>query len=152
MTHLIWLHEDALSATHPVFNEAGEADAVFIWDDAYFQKWGHSMKRLMFLYETLCELPVTLYRGDTIETLNALMTEKNADTLYVPHSINPDFQQVMAALKTDHSVKIVKDAPFAIPKKELGGPKRFFQYWKKVQKSAMQKHAGLNPSQGELEL
>ena len=67
---LIWLHEDALCASHPVFSAAPSVcEAVFVWDDAYLQHAHYSLKRLVFLYETLCELPVTIIRGHTLEEI-----------------------------------------------------------------------------------
>ena len=68
--HLIWLHEDALRASHPVLeNFSREADAVYIWDDAYLQKMNYSFQRLVFIYETLTELSIPVYRGKTADVL-----------------------------------------------------------------------------------
>ena len=39
MSRFIWLHEDCLRATHPVFAHAPQARAVFIWDDVVHMGW-----------------------------------------------------------------------------------------------------------------
>ena len=39
MNSLIWLHEDSLRDTHPVFNRVdGDCHAFFIWDNAYLKR------------------------------------------------------------------------------------------------------------------
>ena len=51
---LIWIHEDALRITHPVFKLAPNGtEALFVWDNPYFQKLDYSLKRLVFIYESL---------------------------------------------------------------------------------------------------
>ena len=57
-SHAIWLHEDMLSTAHPVFEQADFKNekplSFFIWDQEYFKAQNYSLKRLVFLYETLC--------------------------------------------------------------------------------------------------
>jgi hypothetical protein len=136
MTNLIWLHEDALRADHPVFLAAGgSAPSVFVWDEAYWRECGYSFKRLVFLYETLCELPCAIYRGPMRQTLLDLIAKHGALALFVPETPNPALQEVIAALAGHTSVTIVPDEPFVLLKKE---PRlsRFFNYWKSAEKLA----------------
>ena len=136
MSALIWIHEDALRADHPVFTAAGDgADAIFIWDDAYFSTQGYSFKRLVFIYECLMELPVTLYKGDMATVLSELI---NGRALYVPTTPNPDFQAVMSTLSKTTKVHLVAETPLTFIETEPN-MKRFFRYWNKARKSALSK-------------
>lgn len=129
---LIWLHEDALRADHPVFSQAGDgAQAVFIWDDAYMAEMGYGLKRRVFIYETLLELPVEIYAGPIVATLREM----------APHHIltgktpNPLLKEMMQALRGGLKVTTVSDDAFVQmdAQPEL---KRFFKYWNKAKKKA----------------
>ena len=59
MADLIWLHDEALRASHPVLSPvSSQLPAVFIWDNAYFDAMHTGFKRRVFIYEALAELPV----------------------------------------------------------------------------------------------
>lgn len=141
MTHtLIWLHEEALRVTHPVFKAAPEATrAVFIWDDHYLQKLDYSLKRLVFIYETLCGLPVDIIRGDTLSSVKELAPTR----LFIPGSDKPHIVSMTNVLKTITNVEIIKDEEFA----QLRAPrelKRFFKYWSLAEETAFLKNGGID--------
>lgn len=136
MANLIWIHEDALRADHPVFEAAGkEAAALYVWDDAYLKEMGYGMKRLVFMYEAVCTLPVTIIRGDTKEVLDEVSGEK----LFVPKTPNPTLCAIAGSLSKP--VNWVADEPFVVLNKtpEL---KRFFRYWNKAKKVALKPNGG----------
>ena len=142
MSELVWLHEDALRADHPAIQAAGDTARVcFIWDEAYLQKMDYGFKRLVFIYETLCELPVSIYKGDTVASLTELVRETGADRIYLPETPNPELLDFVARLKRDFEIKIVSDTPFITISRQPD-IKRFFRYWNKVKKLAIQKHGG----------
>ena len=138
---LIWLHEEALRKSHPVFLTAPEnTQALFIWDDNYFKQRGYSLKRLVFIYETLCTLPITIFQGDILDVL----TQYNPSILYIPYSYSDFVQNVACKLSGLVKIEWVDDEPFVnLPQKSAF--KRFFQYWKKAEKFALtengKKHA-----------
>ena len=137
MSTLIWIHEDCLSENHPVFDHAGkDARAVFIWDKSYFEMQKYSTKRQVFLFETLCELPFDVYEGETLDTLKDLMSQFEVETLYIPETPTPIFQDIAAELAQDSTVEIVETPTFAdVPMDKTY--KRFFQYWKKAKKQLL---------------
>jgi hypothetical protein len=137
---LIWIHEEALRLTHPVFNAAPSGTrAVFIWDDNYFRALNYSLKRLIFIYETLCELPVDILRGDAVSVIKELMPSR----LYVPSTGKPHIILVIDQLKTITEVEIIQDEVFAqIP--ETTDFKRFFKYWSFAEKTASLRHGGID--------
>ncbi|MEG4118028.1 hypothetical protein QUA43_11195, partial [Microcoleus sp. N9_B4] len=57
---IIWLHGDCLSPEGPAFQAHPEAPAIWVWDDALIDEWQLSLKRMVFIYECLLELPVVI--------------------------------------------------------------------------------------------
>lgn len=137
---LIWIHDEALRATHPVFT-AGPVGtkAIFVWDDSYLQQLGYSLKRLVFIYETLTKLPVEIIKGNTLYTIKEL----SPPCVYVPESNKPHINSIMAQIQSSIRVKIIPDEPFIITN-EFGEFNRFFKYWKAAEKSALQKNGAAN--------
>lgn len=136
MSALIWLHEDALRADHPVFKSAGAgAEAVFIWDDAYFQSEGYSLKRLVFIYELLADLNITCLKGET-ETV--LKDYAQGRKIFVPKTPNPKFKEIIDSLD---DAAIIPDIPLVIVPDDVD-LKRFFRFWNKAKKSALSSSVG----------
>lgn len=137
MTTLIWLHEDALRLDHPVFARAPEAQVVHIWDDAYLRAREYSLKRLVFLYETLCDLGVAVRPGETREVLRA----QTPEALFIPQSPNPFIKQVAADLAAILPVTLVPDEPLVVLETDSVF-RRFFAYWKHARATACLPDAG----------
>lgn len=139
-TPLILLHEEALRMTHPVFKLApAETRAIFLWDEDYFRSTGYTLKRLIFIYETLCELPVDIIQGNTL----AVIRELAPSVLYAPATNNPLIVNVIGSLKGIAPVKLVEDEAFVMIKKGIKF-RRFFQYWNKAEKVAFVHNGGAN--------
>lgn len=137
---LILLHEEALRMTHPVFKDTpSETRAIFVWDDDYFRRTDYSLKRLVFMYETLCELPIDIIRGNTLD----IVRECAPSILYVPATNNPLIVDIIHDLKSAVPVQIIEDEAFAVIKNPTDF-KRFFQYWNKAKKSAFIQNGGVN--------
>ena len=134
---LHWLHEDALNAEHPAVSGLRGADRVcFVWDDEYLNAMDYSFQRLVFIYETLCELPVEIHRGETVGVLLQKAQEMGADILCVPASPNPKIQATIEALRHHLQVEVVDEEPFV----EFRRPpslRRFFAYWKSAKAQLM---------------
>jgi hypothetical protein len=129
---IIWLHDSALLLTHPVFKAArGDAKVIYIWDDEYFKAENYSLKRLVFIYETLCEMPVEIIRGDTLSTLLGF----DVVTIYIPATTNTYLQRIVSELAKSRDVNVINEAPFVVLKnnKEF---RRFFSYWNQIAESA----------------
>ena len=139
MSRFIWLHEDCLRATHPVFAHAPQARAVFIWDDAYMDAMHYGLKRRVFIYETLCDLPVEIYAGDTIDTWRALQNMAGASDIITGKTPNPALKAMMPTLREGLQLTTIADAPFVhldAAKDDAGQLRRFFKYWNKAKKNA----------------
>lgn len=136
MSDLVWLHEDALSMDHPVFEVAApDSVAVFVWDDAYLQQMDYGFKRLLFIYESLLELDVRIVRGDLVDCLGQLARGQGG-RIRVPETPNPRLQQVVEQLRLEFEVEVVAERPFVTLPREPD-LRRFFRYWNKARGAAM---------------
>jgi hypothetical protein len=132
MNSIIWLHDQSLRLSHPVFDLAtNDVKPLFIWDNKYFQESDYSLKRLVFIYETLCELNIDIIFGNTLDVLLDLAPQK----LYIPFAFNPFIDNIISKLPTESKIYIVPDEPFVIIPDNFKFA-RFFQYWNKAKKSA----------------
>ena len=137
---LIWVHEDALSQSHPVFSAAGDEHvALFVWDNEYFQSQNYTVKRLLFIYECLLEMDVQIIKGNTAEVLSDFC-EGQIYTAYTP---NPYFLDIIEKLRTSSSrVTMIEGEPFSQIDSDVPMG-RFFQFWNKGRKFIMKPNAGL---------
>jgi len=145
MSDLVWLHEDALSMDHPVFDRAAPGSlAVYVWDDAYLQQVDYGFKRLLFIYESLLELDARIVRGDFVDCLGRLAREQGG-RIRVPETPNPRLQQVVEQLRGEFEVDVVDGRPFVSLPREAD-LRRFFRYWNKARGAAMNAGGGAGES------
>ena len=137
---LIWLHEEALRVTHPVLSAAPEGTrAIYVWDDKYLRQLDYSLNRLVFIYETLCELPVEILRGDTISIIKQIAPS----ILYIPATTKPHITSTISKIKSVANVEIIPDENFVTIAK-VADFRRFFPYWNIAQHTAFQKNGGID--------
>jgi hypothetical protein len=142
MTHepLILLHEESLRMTHPVFHVAPlNTKVIYVWDDTYVQHSAYSLKRLIFIYETLCAMDVAILHGVTLNVLQ----EINCSKVYIPYTNNLLLLNLIDSIRKVFQVEIVADEPFVNIKKPIEF-KRFFQYWSKAEKTAFLQDGSLD--------
>jgi hypothetical protein len=130
---LIWLHDEALRINHPVFQAAPPlTQAIYVWDNNYFETLGYSLKRLVFIYETLCELPVDIVQGETPTIIKALAPS----VIYLPATNKPHLVAVIRSLKPLTEVEVIDDKSFVEVDREIDF-RRFFPFWKLAEKDAL---------------
>ena len=141
MVGLVWLHEEALRADHPIFAAVPGAKALFCWDVNYMAEADIGLRRQIFIYESLIDLDVTIIRGAASQLLPLVARRDQATHLCVPDTPNPLIQEELSKVKaalTGIVVELVSDRPFvhlaATP--DLG---RFFRYWNKARKQALRR-------------
>ena len=130
---IIWLHDKALSL--PQFSALGASEqdpALFIWDDAYFRSRAYALKRLVFIYETLCALPVEIIHGDTL----AVMRQRAPENIKTFFSADTRIRAMIERLAQEHRVKVIRPRPFAHIDEDYQF-QRFFKYWNKAKKTAL---------------
>jgi hypothetical protein len=130
---LILIHPEALRADHPVFKfSTGDTQSIFVWDEKLFKELNYSMKRLIFIYESLIELPVDIIHGSTFEMITACNPEK----ILIPSTHNPVLNEYYQALRSIAPLEVIEDEAFVTMKSDIPYS-RFFQYWNKAKKLAM---------------
>ena len=109
-----------------------EDHAVFIFDDAYLAASGWGLKRILFVYETLLELPAEIHRGPTISTLSALIADVRATGVVTVDTPDPWIRDRIGELADVTTVDIVPAPCFV----ELTGNtdlRRFSRYWARAE-------------------
>lgn len=126
---IIWVHGDCLSPHHPGLQKYPNAPAIWVWDDALLEEWQISLKRIVFIYECLLELPVVIRRGDVATEVVAFAKEHHADVVITTESPSPRFDKICSKIEECVPVEVLAVAPFL----EYDGYidlKRFSRYWK----------------------
>lgn len=122
MKPVVWMHEDCL---RPILVGA---PAIFV-----FECNGHSLKRLVFLYESLLELDVEIEKGEVVPLVRAFAARHGADRIVTAFTECP---RLMSYAKT-LGAEVVNDDPFVV----TAGPfdlKRFSRYWQRIERQALQ--------------
>ena len=137
---IIWFHDKALDKNnHALIDIDDNTKAIFVWDDVYFQRRAYSLKRLVFIYETLCEMPVDIIKGNLYEVMQTI----SPDSIKTFFSADVIIKDLIKRLSDDFKVEVVKPLPFVQVAEEIDF-KRFFRYWNKVKKTAFNRDGDNN--------
>ena len=128
---IVLLHEKSLRIPDAVVDRL-EKDirVIYVWDDEYYKNRGYSLKRLVFIYETLSKLPVQILRGDTIQVVGSFNPKK----VLIPFTADIGLTKLSQSLSRSFNVEIVRDDLFCEEDFSFE-TKRFFKYWKKAKKT-----------------
>ena len=130
---IVWVHGDSLSATSSALQACPGAPSIFVFDDALLASYQLSLKRMVFLYECLLEMPVAIRRGDIVTEVLEFAREQGADVVATTPSPSPYFKEISRRLNSELQLVVHPDPPFAEDRSyDL---KRFFRYWSKAQTS-----------------
>ena len=129
---LLYIHDKGLGDNQPIFSRmTPNSRALFIWDDAYFKKRNYSLKRLVFIYETLISMPVEIVLGETSEIVNDLAPKKIITT----YTADIELRRLMSETFKDFELELVYPKAFVHINDEFNFT-RFFKYWNKAKKTA----------------
>jgi len=137
---IVWLHGDNLNPHSPALTAAAYAPALWVWDDALLARAPISLKRIVFLYECLLELPVTIRRGDVADEVLRFAAEQGADGVLTNATPAPGFAAIRQQLELTLPVVVLPEDAFVTPPAGLD-LRRFNRYWRKVEAAAMQVQA-----------
>jgi hypothetical protein len=130
---IIWVHGDCLNPHSPAFELYPDAPAIFVWDDKLLEEYQISLKRIMFIYECLLELPVTIKRGHVTREIVDFARAHGADRIVTVESPSPRFRAICRHMVKHLPVEVLPLEPFI----DYDGPldlKRFSRYWRVAQK------------------
>ena len=128
---VVLLHEKSLRIPNTVIERlTEETKVIYVWDDEYYKKRGYSLKRLVFIYESLCTLPVQILRGNAAE----ILTSFNPKKVLIPFTADTGLTKMSENLSRRFNVEIIKDDLFCEVNFDFE-TKRFFKYWKRAEKT-----------------
>ena len=128
---IVLLHEKSLRIPNTIVDSIKkDTKVVFVWDDEYYKNRGYSLKRLVFIYETISKLPVQILRGDTLQ----ILTSYNPKKVLIPFTADTGLTRLSQSLSRSFNVEIIKDDLFCEEDFSFE-TKRFFKYWKKAEKT-----------------
>lgn len=134
-TPIVWVHADCLSPHGPALAAHPGAPALFVWDDALLGEWQISLKRIVFIYECLLELPVTIRRGDVAEEVLAFAAEQRAGAVVTTESPSPRFRSICVSIRRTLPVTVLPVEPLIAYEGRLD-LKRFSRYWQVAKRYA----------------
>lgn len=145
-TPVLWIHGDALTPHNPAWQAHPSAPALFVWDEALLRQWHISLKRIVFMYECLLELPVTIRRGDVVTQLAAFAAEHDTQQVVTVHSVAPRFANLRQQLMTEKGLQVeVLATPPLVPDDDYD-LKRFSRYWRQAKKTVFSAYGNHNKS------
>ncbi len=130
---IFWIHDKALT------NPPKGGHPIFVWDDGYFQNRAYSLKRLVFIYETLCQMQVDIIKGDLM-TVMAVYAPQKITTCFTADTM---IKQQIEKLSALYKLEVTPPFPF-VQLPEPTNFTRFFKYWNKAQKTAFMVNGGHN--------
>ena len=134
---LLYIHDKGLGDYHPIFSRMNaNSKAVFIWDDAFFKRRCYSLKRLVFIYETLCSMPIEIYYGDTKNIIKEISPEK----ILTPFTIDLPIMAIINEISEQFELEFVYPPSFVQIDENIDFI-RFFKYWNKAKKTALRKNS-----------
>ena len=126
---IIWVHGDCLSSDHPALKAHPNALAIWVWDETLLEEWKISLKRLVFIYESLLELPVIIRRGDVATEVIAFAKEHGADGVVTAESPSPRFEAICGEIERSLPLEVLPVEPFLNYDGYID-LKRFSRYWR----------------------
>lgn len=134
---VVWVHGDCLSPHSPALQAYPDAPALWVWDDALLNAWDISLKRIVFIYESLLELPVTIRRGDVVDELRRFVEQQQVECVVTVESPSPRFVDICRGVEKFAEVEVLPVQPFLVDFDGQLDLKRFSRYWRKAQRYAM---------------
>lgn len=139
---IVWVHGDNLNPHGPALAAHPQAPALWVWDDALLREWRISLKRVVFIYECLLELPVAMRRGEMVAEIAAFAAEHNAKHVATAASPSPRFAAICDRLEKAGLVVPVYAAEPFVPENGRFDLRRFSRYWRVAQKYALHQTPG----------
>ncbi|MEM6528510.1 MAG: FAD-binding domain-containing protein [Chloroflexota bacterium] len=136
---IVWIHGDNMNPTNPALTLYPQAPAIWVWDEDLLDDYHIALKRILFMYENLLEMPdnLVIRRGNVYSELAQFADEHNADGIVVMNSPSPRFDGLVNKLDKQIPVKIMLERPIVTH----DGPydlRRFSRYWRTAQNHAFE--------------
>ncbi|MBF2099144.1 MAG: hypothetical protein IGQ88_12340 [Gloeomargaritaceae cyanobacterium C42_A2020_066] len=133
---ILWVHGDCLDPHSPCFAAYPGRPALWVWDETLLTASQISLKRLVFLYECLLDLPVVIRRGDPAQVILTFAQEQGTNWVVTTDSPSPRFQQICDGLTKHLRLDVLAVEPFLAYEGYLD-LKRFSRYWRAAQRHVL---------------
>ena len=132
---IIWIHGDCLSPAQTALRRHPDSPAIFVWDEELLARRQIALKRILFIYECLLDLPVAIRRGQVAREIIAFAEEHNGHTVVTAGSVSPGFERICRRLR-DHGLQLIiyDEEPF-IDLEQEPDLRRFSRYWRAARKA-----------------
>jgi hypothetical protein len=135
---LVWLTLDSASAASPAAATFPDAPKIFIVDHAWLESERPSLKRMVFLWECLAEVPgVEIHVGDPRAILAARASALGCDAVAVAETPCPRVRGAVGDVMATLPVHVCPWPSFC-DRSRVNDLGRFSRYWQKVSRSALQ--------------
>ena len=124
---IVWLHDDALALDGRLAAAAPGAPLLYVFDERQMRALRWSLKRLVFVYESLLESGATIARGPIDATLAAFAAERGAERIVTRRSPDPWIKRTIAA--SSLPIVSVDPEPFVRIERKID-VRRFEPYWR----------------------
>ena len=105
---LLLVHDKALRSGLDVYEASESFKAVHIWDDEYYRTQRYSLKRLVFIYETLLELPLEIIHGNTLD----ILSKENLDHIVIPYCGDQALKNLFSKIEKIKTVHYLFETSF----------------------------------------
>ena len=128
---VLWIHAEALGPANPALLAHPGRPAVFVFEPGLLEGAAGpiSLKRVVFLYECLLELPVTIRQGDGADEVLAFAARHRADGVVTSAWVDSQLGDTAACVAAALPLQVLEPEPFV----DLPEPvdlRRFSRYWR----------------------
>lgn len=134
---LVWLTLDSLSVTSPAAAAHPDAPRVFVLDPAWLEAERPTLKRLLFIFECLADIPgVEVWQGKPREVVATRARAHGCRHVVVAPTPCPRIRRAAEALSTELPV-VASEWPEFCDRSRVRDLGRFSRYWSQVSASAL---------------
>lgn len=135
---LVWLTLDSLSAASPAAAAHPESPRVFVVDPAWLETERPTLKRLLFIFECLADIPgVEVWQGTPRDVIAARAQAHGCRQVVVAPTPCPRIRRAAEALSTELPI-LACEWPRFCDRSRVRDLGRFSRYWSQVSASALQ--------------
>lgn len=130
---IVWIHGDCLDPRQEALRRHPAAPAMWVWDDALLQRRQITLKRILFIYECLLDLPVAIRRGRVAQEILAFAAEHGATAVATAGSVSPGFEAICDKLRDAGLQLLIYDPEPFVDLPQEPDLRRFSRYWRAAQ-------------------
>lgn len=133
---VVWVNSDCLSPENPALRQYPDAPAIYVFDVEGLDEQSATLKKVLFLYECLLEMPVGLVKGNVAEEVLAFAHQHGAQRVVTTETPDPRIERQAGEIESELSLDVLPIEPFV-----EGNPtfdlKRFSRYWNQAKKTVL---------------